>query len=159
MVNKHTNYLFKPYNFKGYDRVTLYLDNNNRKNYFIHVLVALTFIPGQEGKSTVNHKDHNTTNNNVFNLEWSTMQEQSVHRIQNTQTIKRRIRQLTNDRTLIKVWDSITYLQKNGYPNISSYLNNVMKHKDDIFDLCHVLIHDKRVVWIYYQVKFSCPHI
>lgn len=62
----------------GYETIVLTKDGM-RKNYTIHKLVALAFIPNPENKPTVNHKDGNKLNNNVSNLEWATHKEQKVH--------------------------------------------------------------------------------
>lgn len=40
------------------------------KSFLIHRLVALTFIPNPDNLPQVNHKDENTSNNCVDNLEW-----------------------------------------------------------------------------------------
>lgn len=59
----------------GYCEVGLY---HNGKVYHrrVHRLVAIAFIPNPENKPTVNHKDTNTLNNDVDNLEWATVEEQ-----------------------------------------------------------------------------------
>ena len=44
-----------------------------------HRVVADLFLPKVEGKTYVNHKDANKTNNDVNNLEWCTAQENSQH--------------------------------------------------------------------------------
>lgn len=66
----------------GYETIVLTKDGI-RKNYTIHRLVALAFIPNPENKQTVNHKDGNKRNNNVSNLEWATHKEQKTHEIKN----------------------------------------------------------------------------
>lgn len=38
----------------------------------VHGLVAKTFLPNPNGYNCINHKDENTYNNNVDNLEWCT---------------------------------------------------------------------------------------
>lgn len=58
----------------GYLRVHL-CNEGKIKTFFIHRLVALTYIPNPEGKPTVNHKDEIKTNNHVSNLEWATVKE------------------------------------------------------------------------------------
>ena len=61
-------------NTKGYKYVVLH-KNGKRENAYIHRLVALHFIPREEGKDTINHLDHKRDNNNVKNLEWTTQKE------------------------------------------------------------------------------------
>ena len=43
-----------------------------RKTFSIHRLVAMAFIPNEDGFPQVNHKDENKQNNHVDNLEWCT---------------------------------------------------------------------------------------
>jgi HNH endonuclease/NUMOD4 motif len=66
------------YDKDGYSRVTIQL-MGKRKNYGVHRLVALAFLPNIDNKPTVNHNDANKKNNNVSNLEWATHQEQVDH--------------------------------------------------------------------------------
>lgn len=54
----------------GYERVGIYY-NGNIKQCLVHRLVAQAFIPNEDNKPTVLHKDKNKLNNNVENLEWS----------------------------------------------------------------------------------------
>jgi len=62
----------------GYKRVVL-CSNKIKKRFFLHKLVAETFIPNNENKEQVNHKDGNKQNNNVSNLEWVTPSENILH--------------------------------------------------------------------------------
>lgn len=57
--------------------------NGKRKNYSVHRLVAMAFIPNPDGKPTVNHKNGVKTDNHVYNLEWATQKEQKQHSIKN----------------------------------------------------------------------------
>ena len=54
---------------KKYLTVTL-SKNQQKKNYYVHILVAKAFIPNLEKLPEVNHKDENPQNNAVSNLEW-----------------------------------------------------------------------------------------
>ena len=62
----------------GYRTVSL-CKNNICKSYRVHRLVASAFISNAENKPTVNHKDGNKLNNNLYNLEWATYSEQNYH--------------------------------------------------------------------------------
>jgi hypothetical protein len=61
-----------------YGRVSLY-KNNLREDVLVHRLVAETFIPNPENKPQVNHKDNDSKNNTVDNLEWVTSSENIIH--------------------------------------------------------------------------------
>lgn len=62
----------------GYKRVTFSVDGKISR-HMVHRLVALLFIPLEEGKDFVNHIDNNRTNNSVSNLEWVTHSENMIH--------------------------------------------------------------------------------
>lgn len=65
-------------NNSGYLRVGLNIDGK-WKRYFVHRLVAEAFLPKEEGKNYVNHKNGNKQDNNVSNLEWCTFRENIQH--------------------------------------------------------------------------------
>lgn len=67
-------------NAKGYYQVCL-RKKYKKKNFLVHRLIAEAFIPNPENKPTINHKDGNTLNNSLNNLEWATMKEQINHSI------------------------------------------------------------------------------
>ena len=62
----------------GYLQVGLCKDNQ-QKNFLVHRLVALAFIPNPNGKPQINHRDGNKLNNHVSNLEWCTPSENQRH--------------------------------------------------------------------------------
>jgi hypothetical protein len=82
-----TNRLLKVQKKIGYSTVGLSIINK-RYCFLIHRLVAKAFIPNPENKLTVNHINHNTHDNRVENLEWSTSKEQNDHNYK-TETKKR----------------------------------------------------------------------
>lgn len=89
--------ILKPFDNGGYDRILLRKDGISKKK-LIHRLVAEHFISNQNNKPQVNHKDLNTKNNNVDNLEWVTNKENVQHAIIN---IPGRRKQLQNDMSVI----------------------------------------------------------
>ena len=85
--NNKTNKNLKIQKSSGYS--TIGLSQNNKRNVFlIHRLVAQTFILNPENKLTVNHKNHDTHDNRVENLEWNTQKEQNNYNYK-TETKKR----------------------------------------------------------------------
>ena len=82
--NDKRNRLIAPYDNKagkGYLYVCLYNKHIKQGNYAVHRLVAQTFIPNPLNKPYVNHKDGNTKNNNVNNLEWVSPLENVIHAV------------------------------------------------------------------------------
>lgn len=65
------NQELKQYEKKQYLGVYLYNDNG-KKFRLVHRLVANAFIPNNDNLPQINHKDENSKNNNVNNLEWCT---------------------------------------------------------------------------------------
>jgi len=64
---------FKAGKDRNYLKVRLYKDAKH-KDVSVHRLVALHFLPNPYNLPHVNHKDENTLNNSVSNLEWCTAQ-------------------------------------------------------------------------------------
>lgn len=63
------NRIMKPYPRNGYPSVGLSYQGKS-KNYMIHRLVAITFLPNPNDYDCVNHKDGDRFNPVVENLEW-----------------------------------------------------------------------------------------
>ena len=53
----------------GYCKVTL-CKNGIHKDFKVHRIVAIVFVPNPVGYNIVNHKDRNPANNAASNLEW-----------------------------------------------------------------------------------------
>lgn len=73
-LSYHDTIMHPTDNGNGYLIVSLRKDKQ-RKNKYIHRLVAEAFIPNPEHKKVVNHLDHNKTNNQVTNLEWCSQRD------------------------------------------------------------------------------------
>ena len=78
-----TNKFLKPrLSLDGYERVCLY-NGPIKREYRVHRLVAQTFIENPNNLPQVNHKDFNTLNNWIENLEWCTNNENVQYSISN----------------------------------------------------------------------------
>lgn len=75
--------ILKPkYDKYGYLKIGL-TKNNKQKFYFVHRLVAKTFLPNPNNYLIINHKDGNKTNNYIGNLEWCTQKYNIKHAYDN----------------------------------------------------------------------------
>lgn len=111
--------ILKGTDHKGYRRVTLNLNGYHHK--LVHRLVAEAFISNPENKSQVNHKDFDTKNNNVNNLEWNTELENITHAVKGNRL---------NDRN--GELNSNNKLTKNQVKEIRSKYNNSTQKLDEI---------------------------
>jgi len=65
-------------NHHGYLRVAFNV-NKVTKDFFVHRLIAIAFIPNPHNYATINHMDGNKLNNDISNLEWCTQPENLSH--------------------------------------------------------------------------------
>ena len=62
----------------GYEKVNLY-KNEKQKTFFVHRLIANTFLTNFNNKPQINHKNFNKIDNHIDNLEWVTDVENKCH--------------------------------------------------------------------------------
>ena len=108
--------------------------NGIPKAYYIHRLVAQTFIPNPKNYPQVNHKDENSFNNNVNNLEWCTEKYNCNYgtRIERFSTkIRKAVDMFTKDGLYVKSYISIADAdRKTGirFTNISACCRGKVKN-------------------------------
>lgn len=76
-----SNKFLSPQMTSDYPTYNLTYPNGVKKKTKVHRMVAETFIPNPENKPIVNHKDGNTHNFHMNNLEWATEKENSQHAV------------------------------------------------------------------------------
>lgn len=69
-----------PINSSGYKKCVLRKEGVG-KNYYLHRIMAISFIENNLNLPVVNHKDGNKLNCNLSNLEWCTHSENDLHAI------------------------------------------------------------------------------
>lgn len=70
---------YKKKNKRNYYLMVSLSKEREKRNKYVHRLVALTFIPRECSSFVVNHKNSNNTDNRVENLEWITQKENLTH--------------------------------------------------------------------------------
>ena len=84
VMNSKTGKILKPRpTHNGYLRVHLPSVNGQRKDVYIHRLVADAFCYHPKGYDVVNHIDFNNNNNHAENLEWTTQKCNVMHSMDN----------------------------------------------------------------------------
>lgn len=131
---------------KNSHRVSLY-KNKVRKDWLVHRLIALTFLPAIEGKNYVNHIDGNRNNNELENLEWCDHTENNNHAfdsglIQTGKQVKLINIETNEEFTFRSLSKASLFINRNV-----GYLSNKIKQKekkqdfsDHIFDGYKVII-------------------
>lgn len=99
-------------------------------NKYIHCLVAETFIPNPDNLSQVNHKDEDTHNNEISNLEWITQ-------IDNNNYGTRTIRATNRDYTKIPRFRRVKCIETGEiFPSISAAARAVNSCDSSIRRVC-----------------------
>lgn len=114
--------LMKPYRNVSNGRYHIELKG---KKYYLHRLVALTFIPNPNNLPEVNHIDEDPTNNNVSNLEWCDRQYNAAYSLSKTRRI---LNVQTNEILVVK---NITHWCKvNDIDPATLYKTSIDKYRD-----------------------------
>ena len=95
-------------NGKGYYYYLLY-NENNKRSFCSHKLVATYYIPNPDNLNHVDHIDRNRTNNNVENLRWVTQRENNHNKINNNEHINIELRIHGTYKVRIRYQQKIVY--------------------------------------------------
>lgn len=90
-IEKVDGKVLKGGNVNGYRCITVKFDDAITRQYYVHRLVAETFLKkASKNQHYVIHLDYNKQNNSIYNLKWATEKELVAHNNKNPQVIKRR---------------------------------------------------------------------
>lgn len=78
--NNNNKRLLKESICDGYYMYTIINDDKKRKKLLAHRITALTWIPNEENKPTVDHINRIRNDNRAVNLRWSTFKEQAANK-------------------------------------------------------------------------------
>lgn len=92
-------------NIDGYYVVNLINDEGNFHRR-VNRLVAQAFLPNPENMPIVHHKDHNKLNNNVSNLEWTTVRQNTLYSVEFQPDKHRHNAEITKE-TAVKICELI----------------------------------------------------
>lgn len=129
----------------GYLFVTLYSDVH--KQFYVHRLVAMAFIPNPDNLPQINHKNEIKTDNRVENLEWcsvsynnnfgtkkeriSITRKNSVLCKKESEKRKRPVLQIAKNGMIIKRFESIVEAKKSfGKNNNCGAINDSLKYSN-----------------------------
>lgn len=89
--------------------------DGKQRYYSVHRLVAIAFIPNEESKEYVNHKNENGLDNRVENLEWVSNSENQLYSLYVTKSVKNTIPVVAKDKRnleIIKEFESMALASK-----------------------------------------------
>lgn len=132
--NRNSGYVFqkKPDN-EGYIQVGIINDVDQRKNMYLHRLIAYTFIgKPMDNQYTVDHINNKRDDNRIENLRWATPSEQKCNQRPIITRTRKAIYQLDMNGDIIKKWNSaeeaIEILGLGSSHNIRSACRGDLQH-------------------------------
>jgi len=152
-IQQRDSQILKPLPLRNkYLRIVL-VNNGQKKQYLIHRLVAMAFIPNPDNKPCIDHKDGNRANNNVDNLCWVTHKENSnnpltLKRLSESQKGKARKHKNGHSKPVYMIKDNVIIKQFESMQQAAAYIN--VKRNSNIADCCN----GKRLTAYGYNWKF-----
>lgn len=122
------------------------MKNNKARFFLVHRIVAHMYVPNPDNLPEVNHKDENTWNPIVTNLEWCSREQNIIYGtrcLRQGRTISKPVLQYSLEGEFIKKWDS--YQDAADYYDISrgDISNCVLGHARSIGGFMWRPLYDK----------------
>lgn len=90
-IDKNRGRVLKGGNVNGYRCITVKFGEDITRQYYVHRLVAETFLKKEnKGQHYVIHLDYEKQNNSIYNLKWVTEEELVNHNNKNPEVLRRR---------------------------------------------------------------------
>lgn len=107
----------KPYRAENGRLYYIFYVNGKRKKRYVHLIVAVAFLPNPQKLRFVRHKDDDYTNNDVDNLEWAVRPIGVIPQARRGRVLN--IRDVTKIRKQINSDDSLTDIANHWGVSIS----------------------------------------
>lgn len=114
----------------GYLYVRLYDKYKNGKNFYIHRLVASAFLPIDDPLRRVRHKNHNTLDNRIDNLEWIVPKQITNIIVDDTLTDKIKSVHIASIRKGLPIQDSQDFMNHILDNALNEYVNRYGLRKE-----------------------------
>lgn len=112
-------------------RISVKKNDNKRKAYYLHRIIARTYISNPDKYSEVNHIDSNPYNNHSDNLEWCS-RKQNMKRFFETNT------KFNNHKSPILVMNSETFKIEKEYSNFTDFYNDIKNEFENSISLTYL---------------------
>jgi len=90
-IDKDNGRVLRGGNVNGYRCITVKFGEDMTRQYYVHRLVAETFLTKEiKDQHYVIHLDYDKQNNSIYNLKWATEEELVAHNNKNPEVLKRR---------------------------------------------------------------------
>jgi hypothetical protein len=90
-IDKDNGRVLRGGNVNGYRCITVKFGEDMTRQYYVHRLVAETFLTKEiKDQHYVIHLDYDKQNNSIYNLKWATEEELVAHNNKNPEVLRRR---------------------------------------------------------------------
>jgi hypothetical protein len=112
-IDKQNGKILMGGNVNGYRCITVKFGTDITRQYYVHRLVAETFIKkDNKEQHYVIHRDYDKENNNIYNLKWVTEADLNAHNNRNPQVLRRRTTGYKLSETDVRVIKRLLKTQK-----------------------------------------------
>jgi len=117
---RETGKIIKGSNVNGYQAIMVRFDKRITQSYYVHRLVAESFIPkDNDNQVYVTHLDYDKSNNHLSNLKWVSERELADHNNKNPKVLKKRVTGYKLTESDVKVIKKMLKNEKTRYSQIA----------------------------------------